>query len=330
MKIIRKSHEIKVLRWVFPYIEKAKRVSIPGFDKVPLYNVALFFFKGIKNGAINRRASAVAFSLILAMFPAIIFLFTLIPMLPIKNFQTELLLLIQSILPDTAYGSVQKIIEDIITIKHGGFLSLGFAMALFFSTNGIVSLIQSFNQSVNVNDTRSWLMQRAVAILLVIILSLLLTVAISLITFTQTFLNFLVEKNLMKQDWTYYLVTIGKWLIILAVFFFAYSFLYYLGPARKSKFRFISAGGTFATVLSIIITLGFGFYIDHFSKYNALYGSIGTLPIIMLMIQLNCVAIILGFELNIGIVAARRLHLEEGYLNKEPDKLLDTKDALNN
>ncbi|MFA9391396.1 MAG: YihY/virulence factor BrkB family protein [Prolixibacteraceae bacterium] len=312
MKLIRKSQEIKLLRWVFPYIEYAKRVSIPGFDKVPLYNVALFFFKGVKDGAINRRASSVAFSLILALFPAIIFMFTMIPLIPIENFQTELLMLIESIVPSSAYGAIQKIIEDIITIKHGGFLSLGFAMAVIFSTNGIVSLIQSFNESVNVNDTRSWFMQRAVAILLVIILSLLLTVGISLITFTQTFLNFLVENDLMKQNWTYYLVAIGKWIIILAVFFFAYSFLYYLGPARKSKFRFISAGGTLATVLSIFITLGFGFYIDHFGKYNTLYGSIGALPIIMLMIQLNCVAIILGFELNIGIVAARKLHHENG------------------
>lgn len=326
MKLIKKSHEVRLIRWTLPYIEKAKQVSIPGFDKVPLYNVALFFFKGIKNGAINRRASSVAFSLILAMFPAIIFIFTLIPMLNIENFQSELFLIIQSILPDVAYETVQKIIEGIIDIlseKNASFLSLGFVMALIFSTNGIVSLIQSFNQSVNVVDTRSWLMQRAVAILLVIILSLLLTIGISLITFTQMFINFLVNKGIMQQDWTYYMVAIGKWLVIFAVFFFAYSFLYYLGPARKSKFRFISAGGTLATVLSILITLIFGFYIDHFGKYNALYGSIGVLPIMMLMAQLNCVAIILGFELNIGIVAARKIHLQQNYLNNSSDNLLE-------
>ncbi|MBN2807507.1 MAG: YihY/virulence factor BrkB family protein [Prolixibacteraceae bacterium] len=306
-----KNFQLKLYRKSLPYINKAKEVSLPGFDKVPLYNVGLFFFKGIINGAINRRASAVAFSLILALFPAIIFIFTMIPLIPVKNFQTEMLLFIQELLPETAYAAVQKVIEDIITIKHGGFLSLGFAMALIFSTNGILSLIQSFNQSVNVTETRSWLMQRAIALLLIFILSLLLTIGISLITFTQIFLNYLVQNDLMKQDWTYYLVIFGKWIIIIAVFFFAYSFLYYLGPARKSKFRFISAGGTLATILSIIITLGFGFYIDHFGKYNALYGSIGALPIVMLMVQLNCLAIIVGFELNIGIVAARKLHLEK-------------------
>ena len=315
MMLIRKSQQIKLYKKFLPSINYAKRVSLPGFDQVPLYNVGLYFFKGIKDGDINRRASAVAFSLILALFPAIIFLFTLIPLIPVKNFQSELLLLIESIVPSSSYGAVQKIIKDIITIKHGGFLSVGFGMALIFSTNGIVSLIQSFNKSVNLIDTRSWLMQRAIALLLVAILSMLLTVGITLITFTQTFLNFLVEKDFMKLDWTYYLVAFGKWIIIIAVFFFAYSFLYFLGPARKSKFRFISAGGTLATLLSIIITLVFGFYIDHFGKYNTLYGSIGTLPIIMLMIQLNCLAIIVGFELNVGIIAARKLHLDGNSIN---------------
>lgn len=308
--ILTKARQIKLLRWFVPYINKAKRVSLPGLDKVPIYNVALFFFKGIKDGAINMRASAVAYSLMLAIFPAIIFVFTLIPIIPIANFQDELLLFIQSIVPESVYDAVQKTIDDIIHEKQFDILSLGFILAMFFSTNGIVSLIQAFNASVNVEESRSWLMQRLIAIVLVIILSMLIAIGIALIVFTQTFLNFLVNKGLMVQDWTYYLVTIGKWIIILAVFYFVFSFLYYLGPARKSKFTFISAGATLATVLSILVTLGFGFYIDHFGRYNALYGSIGTLPVVMLMIYLNCLAIIIGFELNSGIVAARRIHVK--------------------
>lgn len=306
----RNRFELKLLRKVLPYINLAKRVSIPGFDKVPVFNVALFFFRGIRDGAITMRAAAVAFSLILAFFPAIIFVFTLIPVIPIANFQSELLLMIQSIVPASTYEVIQQVIEDIIIIKHGGFLSIGFILALAFSTNGIVSLIDSFNASIHIEDTRNWFMLRAIALLLVVILSLLVTMGVSMITFTHTLLDFLVNKGLMKQDWIYYLVVGGKWIVILAVFYFAYSFFYYLGPAKKSKYRFISAGASLATVLTILITLGFGFYIDQFGSYNALYGSIGTLPAIMLMIYFNCLAIILGFELNIGIVAARKLHLD--------------------
>ncbi|MBN1769336.1 MAG: YihY/virulence factor BrkB family protein [Prolixibacteraceae bacterium] len=308
MKLLRKSHERKLLRFAIPYINKAKRASLPGFDKVPIYNVALFFYRGIKDGDLNNRASSAAYSLMLALFPAILFLFTLIPVVPIANFQEELLELIESLMPESVYDAVNRIIIDIITIKHGGILSVGFVLAAVFSTNGIVRLIQSFNASVNVEETRSWLMQRAIAILLVFILALLITVAVVLIIVTQRLMNLLVLHDFMQQDWTYYLVTVGKWVVIIAFFYFAYSFLYYLGPARKSKYRFITAGATLATLLSILLTVGFGFYIDHFGRYNALYGSIGTLPVIMLIVYLNCMAILVGFELNIGIVAARKIH----------------------
>jgi membrane protein len=307
MRIFKKSNQYIFRKWVRPILEWAKKVTFPGFDQTPIYNVGTFFFKGIRDGAIETRAAAVSFNLFLSLFPTMIFIFTLIPVLPIRNFQTELLLMIQSVVPETAYGAIRKTIEEIIIIPHGGLLSFGFVLALYFSTNGVVSLIQSFNASVNVSDTRSWLALRFVSLILVVILALLVTSSITLITFTQKFLHFLVHERLMRQNFTYYLITIGKWIVILALFYFAYSFLYYLGPARKSKWRFISAGGTLATFLSIIVTLGFSFYIDHFGKYNALYGSIGTLPVIMLMVYFNCLAIIIGFELNVGIVAARRL-----------------------
>ena len=219
--------------------------------------------------------------------------------------------MIQSILPASTYVVVQRIIEDIITIKHGGLLSFGFALAVVFSTNGIVALIDAFNVSIHVEEGRSWLMQRAVAFILMVSLVSLVTIGVSLMTITHRLMDFLVLKELMIQGWLYYMVNIGKWVVILGVFYFAYSFLYYWGPSKKSQYRFISAGASLATALSILITTGFGFYIDHFSRYNALYGSIGTLPIIMLMIFCYALAIIIGFELNIGIVTARKVHLTE-------------------
>ncbi|MCF7826380.1 MAG: YihY/virulence factor BrkB family protein [Candidatus Marinimicrobia bacterium] len=301
-------YDRKEFRWLIPYINKAKQVSFPGFDKLPVFNVLLFFFRGIRDGRVISRAEAVSFNLVLAVFPAILFLFTLIPLIPVDNFQNDLLLLIQSILPASTYSVVQKIIEDIITIKHGGLLSFGFAFALVFSTNGIVSLIDAFNDSVHVEESRSWWMKRAVALVLMVTLVSLVTIAVSLMTITQRLMDFLVIKEFIVQGWLYYMVNIGKWVVILGVFYFAYSFLYYWGPSKKSQYRFISAGASLATFLSILMTTGFGFYIDHFSRYNALYGSIGTLPIIMLMIFCYALTIIIGFELNVGIVAARKLH----------------------
>ena len=131
----------RILGYADAISQRAKLIKLPFFDGEPLYDVALFFWKGIVDGAISTRASAIAFNFILAIFPAIIFVFTLIPYIPIDNFQQQLLDLFQSILPHNAYIAVQGTIEDIITQPRGGLLSFGFLAAFIFSTNGIVSVI---------------------------------------------------------------------------------------------------------------------------------------------------------------------------------------------
>ncbi len=290
--------------------QRARLIKLPFFDGEPLYDVTVFFWKGIVDGAISTRASAIAFNFILAIFPAIIFVFTLIPYIPIVNFQQELLVLFQSILPHDAFIAIQGTIEDIITQPRGGLLSFGFFAAFIFATNGIVSVIVAFNGTIHAIETRSWINQRLVALVLAIILTLLTTLSVALITVSQTVMNFLVEKGVLQIDLTYYLLLGGKWLVICALFFFGYAFLFYLAPARKTKFRFISAGTTLATILTILTTVGFSYYINNFGKYNTLYGSIGTLVVVMLSFYFNALILLIGFELNVSIWQARQNNSE--------------------
>ncbi|MEI6678695.1 MAG: YihY/virulence factor BrkB family protein [Mariniphaga sp.] len=289
---------------------KGRLIKLPFFDGVPLYDVAIFFWKGIVDGAISTRASAIAFNFILAIFPAIIFVFTLIPYIPIAHFQQQLLILLQSILPQNAFVAIRGTIENIVTQPRGGLLSFGFLAAFFFSTNGIVSVITAFNGTIHAIETRSWINQRLVALILAIILTLLTTFSIALITLSQTLTKFLVSSGFLQTDLTYYLLLGGKWLIICALFFFSFAFLFYLAPARKAKFRFISAGGTLATILTIVTTVGFSYYINNFGKYNTLYGSIGTLVVVMLSFYFNSLILLIGFELNVSIWRARRNNSE--------------------
>ncbi|MCX6229839.1 MAG: YihY/virulence factor BrkB family protein [Bacteroidia bacterium] len=287
----------------------AKQIRIPFFDGIPLYDVGLFFWKSIVDGAISTRASAVAFNFMLAIFPAIIFVFTLIPYIPIAHFQTQLLNLLQSIMPQNAYIAVQGTIKNIVTQPRGGLLSFGFFAAFFFSTNGIVSVITAFNGSIHTIESRTWINQRLVALVLAVILTTLTTISIAMITLSQTFMKFMVKSGLLHSNITYYLLLGGKWIIICALFFFSYAFLFYLAPARKTKFRFISAGGTLATLLTIITTIGFSYYINNFGKYNTLYGSIGTLVVVMLPVYFNALNLLIGFELNVSIWQARKMDL---------------------
>lgn len=287
-------------------MERAQKVSLPFFDGVPLYDVALFFWRSIVNGAIPTRASAIAFSFFIAFFPAVLFLFTLIPYIPIENFQSELFRLIQELVPQGTFTTIEDTVSDIIMRPRGGLLSFGFFLALIFSTNGLASMMSAFDATIHSINRRSWLSQRLAATLLLIILSVLLTLAISLLTGGQIAISYLREHEILRDSFTILLLTAGKWVIIIALFFFAYSFLYYMAPAKKTKWRFISAGGTLATLLSIIAMVGFSYYINNFSQYNKLYGSIGTLLIILFLMYVMSMILLVGFELNASIYQAHR------------------------
>jgi len=297
-KLLRKALSLPIVKHFVAY---TKRIALPGFEKMPIYDVADFFFTGIQRGSIVTRAQSLAFSFFLAIFPAIIFLFSLIPYVPINNFQNEIMKLIESVLPQNAYLTVRSTIEDIIRIQRGGLLSVGFIMALYFTTNGFMTMMRGFNSSYHVVESRSPFQQRKVAIVLTFILSTLVIVSTTLIIFSEFATAYLVEQSILKSKTQVILIMFGKWTVVLALFFFAISFLYYYAPAVKKTYRFISAGSTLATLLSIIISTGFAYFVNHFGQYNKIYGSIGTLIVIMLWIYFNSVILILGFELNASI-----------------------------
>lgn len=285
-------------------VERAEKVSLPFFDGVPLYNVALFFWRSIVDGSITTRASAIAFSFFIAFFPGVIFVFTLIPYIPIDNFQSELLLLIEQVVPTGTYEAIEGTVTDIITQPRGGLLSIGFFLALIFATNGLASMMSAFDATIHSIYRRTWVSQRLAATVLLFILLVLLTIAIALLTGGQNFIEYLDNQNILQDRITVILFTIGKWIITISLFFIAYSFLYYMAPAKKSKWRFISAGGTLATILSLITLVGFTYYINNFSQYNKLYGSIGTLLIILLLMYVMSLILLVGFELNASIYQA--------------------------
>jgi len=284
----------------------SSRMVLPGFDGVPLYDVTIFFVKGIQKGAITNRAAALSFNTFLAIFPAIIFFFTLIPYIPIAGFQDSLLSLIRDFIPQQAYDTVEETLLDIVKRPRGGLLSFGFVLAMYFATNSINSLIEAFNQTYHSLETRTKFQQRLVSIALVLVLSILVIVAISLITIGPLIINWFQHHNLLTDGWSVFIISAGKWIITVALLFFAFSLLFYFAPSGKQRFRFISAGSTITTLLFIAASVGFNFYVNNFSKYNKLYGSIGTLIVFMMWIYFIAIILLLGFELNASISAARR------------------------
>jgi membrane protein len=287
-------------------IRISRKIVLPGFDGVPLYDVLSFFIKGIYEGFITARASAISFNFFLAIFPTLILFITVIPLfIDQAQVMSSLLSLLQDFIPGKAYESVVKTIEDVVTQPHAGWFSVSFLLTLYFSTNSVYSLMEAFNNTYHSIETRSWIKLRLVSLMLVLVFTLLIVVAIGLITFGTAILQWILPNSMLDRGFYYFLLVLIKWMIVALSLFFAISFLYYMAPAGKREFRFISAGSTLATFLVIMTTLWFNFYFDNFSRYNILYGSIGTLMVVLLWIWFNAISILIGFELNASIYNAK-------------------------
>lgn len=284
------------------FIRWSKYIVLPGFSPLPLYTVGKFFFTEIKKESLVNKASSLSYNFMMAIFPSIIFLFTLIPYIPIKNFQNQLMAFIALLLPENAYLAFETTLEDIVKNQNGKLLSVGFILALFFSTNGTHNLMQAFNKASLTMETRSWLKRRWVALCLTILTAFALILGVSVMVVGEFVITF-VRTKLQLSDSLFwiYLILISRWLIIIVVYFVTISLLYRYGPAKAKKWQFFSAGSWLATSLAIFTSIGFSYYINNFGNYNKIYGSIGTLLVMMIWLFLNSLIILIGFELNASL-----------------------------
>lgn len=288
------------------FIEWTKVVVLPGFGSLPLYTVAVFFFQEIAREALLNKASSLAYNFLLAIFPAIIFLFTLIPYIPVDNFQEQLLSFIALVLPENAYDTIRSTLEDIVINQNKGLLSFGFVAALLFATNGLTSLMKAFNKASLISENRGWIKQRMVSISLAFMIITALVIGMTILTISSYVFTYIRSLLSITDNFWFNVIAVTRWFILAAIYFFTVSFIYKYGPSSSTKWKFFSPGATLATVLAILTFLGFAYYINHFNTYNRLYGSIGTLIVIMIWLYLNSLILLIGFELNAAIELSKR------------------------
>ena len=296
--------------------EHLESVTFPGFHQMTIFEVGQFLVKGLGNGALSTRAASIAFKMFLAIFPAILFFFTLIPYIPIEHFDVILLDFFADMMPKEAFETIKGTIEDVVIHKRGGLLSVGFLSALYFATNGVASVISAFNSTTLTIESRTWFRQQLISIFLVIVISVLMTTAITVTTFSGTLIHFLINNNYIPLGSTFWLFA-AKWTIIIALFYFIIAFIYYFAPAKKNNWKFFSIGSILATVFTILISVGFSYYINNFGQYNKLYGSIGTLIVILMWMYWNSMVLLIGYELNVSIKNAEMRSLASNKSNNE-------------
>ena len=281
-----------------------RRIRFPGSRGLTIYEVISLFLKGLSKGSLNIRATSIAFHFLLALGPAIIFLLGLIPYMPVQNFQQGIMEILVDIIPQNSYIALESLLVEIFQ-KHHGLQIVGFLVTLFFVQKGLNGIIEAFNGTYHVLETRPWIERRLISVGLFIILFILVTLAAILLFFSDLGIKYLFAQGIIKAYATYSLLLLGKWLIVLALTFIAISFLYYLAPSRKTRWRFFTPGSIVATLLSILTSIGFSYFVNHFAPFNRFYGSIGTLIALMLWMNFNALALLAGFELNISIKNAR-------------------------
>ncbi len=293
-----------------------RKIKFKQWNNVSLYKIIKLFVRDLMQNEILIRANGVAFSFILAIFPAIIFLFTLIPyvtqFIPEVNSQSIMEFLAE-MMPASMYDAIASTVHDIISNQRGGLLTLGFVFSLYLATNGMMSLMSAFNACYKTDDRRGGLKTRLIATGLTINLAVVLFLAIILLVVGQLVLDYLLL-NLTEFKWlegidkfTVYLLFALRFLVIFIVFFLAVSTIYYFGPAIHYNWRFFSIGSFLATILILSVSYGFSYYITNFGTYNKVYGSIGVLIALMVWVQLVTVVLLICYEINASIHDAARM-----------------------
>lgn len=300
-------------------IAKSKKITLPGFGGVPLYDVTAFFIQEVRKEGLNERASAIAFNFIMAIPPTCLFLFSLIPHLPFirkTTMQHQLTQMIKDIIPAKEHNTnIIRFIVSFFEESRIGLLSFGFLLLIFFASNGMMGMMHSFNKDAIGFAKRTALKTRWIAIKLTVIIMSLLLGCLLLLIMQGAVMDWIGIKNPTLK----FLLGYIRWLFILALIFYTFAFLYKYGPAVTKRWKLLSPGAILGAVLSILATIGFSLFVNNFGRYNALYGSIGTVIVLMILIYINSLVLLIGYELNASIHSIKAL-AEERQLHQRAEE----------
>lgn len=286
-----------------------KKITFTRFGNLSLYKFTKIFLHNIHEDEIFDRANSVAYNFILAIFPTIIFLFTLIPYATVyfpEITNESIIAFIGDFAPENMTQVISGTVLDIVNNQRGGLLTFGFVLALWLATNGMAGLMRAFNACYRTVDRRNYFRTRFTAVGLTLMLSVVLFMAIILLVVGQVVIQYFTTHvhdlaKLNLDDLSIYFILMLRFLVIFIVFFIAISCIYYFGPAVHYNWNFFSVGSLVAALACIGITYGFSYYVANFGSYNKVYGSIGTLIALMIWIQLMTMVLLFGYEINASL-----------------------------
>ena len=289
-----------------------KKIKLPGLEGLSFYDLIELYIIGIVKGALTTRASSIAFSFFMALFPFLLFVLIVIPYVPIENFKADFLNFLNSFLPpNTSDFFAQNIFENIDQSQRGGLVSTVFLLSIILMANGVSAVFSGFENSYHVQLTRTVIKQYLYALGVALILAFLVIFTIVVLGYFQIYivqklLDVLENQGYEVESQTVLWFDVAKYMFFVIMVYLATATLYYFGTKEGRISKFFSIGALFTTLLIILTSYLFGIYIENFGQYNKLYGSIGALLILMFYLWLNANILILGYELNASLNKLRK------------------------
>ncbi len=283
-------------------IEKLDTIHF-GKHEISLFHLINIYIQSFKKNEIYERSSGVAYNFTLALFPGVIFLITLIPYIPIPNLYENIINQIGDL---AMFSQVTSTISDVINKPRGNLLSFSVVLSLYLSNNGMLSLMNAFNKIYKTVERRGFFKTRLISLLLTLLLIISIFIAVALLIGGQIVLDMLLEQNILDRDLLLFGIVSLRFFVIFIMFLLAISSIYYFAPALHRKWKFISPGSIVSTILIILLSYGFSYYITNFGTYNKLYGSIGAMIALMVWMFMISFILLSGFELNASLAKAER------------------------
>ncbi|AEW85108.1 YihY/virulence factor BrkB family protein [Flavobacterium columnare NBRC 100251 = ATCC 23463] len=284
-------------------------IKLPWLNGLSFYELIEFYLVGILQGGISYRAAAIAFSFFMALFPFALFILNLIPYIPIKGFQSDFLLFVRDNVPPTTFDAIENIIKDILNNSQTGLLSWGVFLSVLLMTNGVNAVMSGFETSLHVTVKRPYFRQYFVALIISLILTTILIITISAIIFLEIIIQKTIIQDVLSSRVSdkISLIELGRYSFVIIMILLATAVLFKYGIKQSKKKRLITIGTVFTTGLIVVSSYFFGIWVVKFSKYNELYGSIGTLLVFLFYLWINCMVLLLGFELDASIRKLKKI-----------------------
>lgn len=277
---------------------------LPGGRGISVARFAALFRESLTEGQVRTRSSAIAFQVLLAAPPALYFLFTLLPYLPVANLEQEFLLMLGRMVPQLTFQTIEPFVRSLFE-GRGAAPFIGLLISLFIASNGVDNVIDAFHATAHEVESRPFLRRRLVSLLLVVAIALSTAAAVLLVVIGRFFSRQIAVAVTGSRTLPTVALELGSWIIVILLVYSAISLVYFYAPAEHPRWRAVTLGAITATLFVLLATWGFSLFLRHVAQLNRLFGSLGTLMALMIWLKLIALAVLIGFELNVSLEEAR-------------------------